>query len=116
VRYFPALLLLAGCALEPNGANPIAPPDGARAIWDSTQACSGRHGDFDQLRFYIVPDDELPGDAAKTFGQDIYLREKYRDHPMVLKHEMLHTLGFGDDHPARPFIDPCRATWESYDG
>jgi hypothetical protein len=113
---FPApLLLLAACSLEPDGAIPIDPPDGARAIWDSAQACTGRRGDFGELRFYVVPDGELPRNGAKTFGQDIYLREKYRDHPLVLKHEMIHALGI-HEHPYHPFVTPCKATWESYDG
>jgi hypothetical protein len=38
------------------------------------------------------------------------LADRYVEHPMVVKPEMIHALGV-KDHPARPFADPCHATW-----
>jgi hypothetical protein len=50
-----------------------------------------------------------------TRGHTILLVERYVERPMVVKHEMIHALGV-KDHPARPFADPCHATWATYTG
>ncbi len=107
-----ALALLTGCALEPNSDTPLAPKPWFRAQWDTAQACTGRHGRYEDLRFWQV--DELDGGtkAAKTFGKDIYVAKGYEKYPLVIKHEMIHALGI-HDHPFHPFVDPCHATWES---
>jgi len=119
-RAFPALLVLAacvGCAFEPEGAEPFTPPASYRVVWDSAQACTGRHGRFGALRFFVVPGDgfDTPDgrEAGRTSGTTIYLSEAYVDHPMVVKHEMIHALGV-HHHPAIPFETPCHATWASY--
>ena len=113
-------LLLAGCAFAPEDAQPFTPPAVYRAVWDSAQACTGRRGDFGQLRFFLVPGPYFDGpkgepDAGYTVGHDIYLAEAYLMHPMVVKHEMIHALGV-HKHPTRPFDEPCHARWESYEG
>lgn len=110
-------LWLFGCAFEPPGAEPFAPPAEYRALWDSAQACSGRRGDFAHLRFFVVPgySFDCPGGrcAGHTEGRTIWLAEDWHEHAMVVKHELIHALGVGD-HPYRPFTDPCHATWASY--
>lgn len=113
MRLFPALLLLAGCStFGPPDATQIDPPASWRTVWDSAQACSGLHGRFDDLRFYVVPKGEMPGVAGHTEGHDIYLREDWQESDFVVKHEMIHALGV-HHHPYHPFVDPCHATWES---
>jgi hypothetical protein len=129
MRAFLLVLLLAGCrgeTFEPGdlGAVRFTPPPSYRAMWARAQACSGRTGNFDRLRWWVVP-------AVSTFDYDteqphadgLYERNSHTitlagavlAHPMVVRHEMLHALGFGDDHPTVPFRDPCKATWGSWD-
>lgn len=116
---FLATSLLFACAFEPEGAIPYVPPPEYRVTWDSAQACTGRHRDYSRLRFWVVPGDGFyRGDealAGYTRFPNIYIAEGYLDHPMVVKHEMIHALGV-NGHPRVPFADPCHATWESYGG
>ena len=116
VAFLATSLLFAACAFAPEEAVPFTPPPEYRTIWDSAQACSGRHGDYDRLVFMLVPDAfDCPSGtcAGHTTGKTIYLAAGYTDHPMVVKHEMIHALGVSS-HPYHPFVDPCHATWESY--
>ena len=114
MKYLPALLLLAGCtAFEPNTTAPIRPTPEYRALWDSAQACTGLHGDFSQLRFFVVPAADMGDLAGHTEGRDIYLREGWEQNTLVVKHEMIHALGIHHHHPYHPFVNPCHATWES---
>lgn len=105
-----ALAILTGCAFEPTQDTPLTPRPWFRAQWDTAQTCTGLRGRYEDLRFWSVPD--LGGKAAKTFGKDIYIAEGYEKYPLVVKHEMIHALGI-HDHPYHPFVDPCKATWES---
>jgi hypothetical protein len=110
-------LWISGCAaFEPEGATPMVPPASYRAIWDSAQACTGRRGDFDRVRFYVVPDTfSYDGHTVAGLENDrgVYIAAPYLDHPLIVKHEMIHALGFGG-HPNHPFKDPCKATWDTY--
>jgi hypothetical protein len=110
------VVVMPGCAFEPEHAVPFPPPAEYRAIWGSAKDCTGRRGDFDRLRFYVVPETFKFDDAEAvgyTNGRDIYLTDEYRDHPMVVKHEMIHALGYSG-HP--PVFETCRATWASWEG
>lgn len=112
------LLALAatGCAFVPEDAEPFAPPPEYRQLWDSAQACTGRTGRFEELQWFVTPDNfECAGGirAGCTRGKTIILSALYKDHPMVVKHEMIHALGVRG-HPKVPFERPCKATWESY--
>ena len=129
MRPFILVALLVGCsgeAFEPAdlGAVRFTPPPSYRAMWARAEACSGRSGDFERLTWWVVP-------GVRTFDYDtdepradgLYERNRHTItlagavlmHPMVVRHEMLHALGFGGDHPDIPFRDPCRATWDSWD-
>ena len=124
-----AVLLLAACgpdALEPGGdlgAVRFEPPPSYRAMWAQAEACSGRRGSFERIRWWVVPAvetfeysaDEPYADGLYTGDGDITLAGSVLSHPMVVRHEMLHALGFGADHPPVPFREPCRATWDSWD-
>lgn len=114
-------LFLTSCAFEPAEDRPFTPPASYRAVFDSAQACTGRAGDFDYLRFFTMPgvSFESPNGgqvAAFTQGHTIWIAEAYTNHPLVVKHEMIHALGFPSGHPADPFESPCHATWSTYRG
>lgn len=122
-------LLLAACS-SPTGPR-YQPPAGAirytpsawyRTWWEETQACSGLNGRFDAVEWYVVPGVEsfshpagngrrLAGLAA---GRRIYLAEGKMQHPLVVRHEMLHVLLRRGGHPEVYFNDRCRLTWESW--
>jgi hypothetical protein len=118
-RLSPALLALAACAFEPTGGEPLNPPQEYRELWAEALACTGRVGDFTDLRFTVIEGDcfDTPKGCAAgwTDGNHITLASGWKDHPMIVKHEMIHTL-IGDGHPAVPFETPCKATWDSWDG
>jgi hypothetical protein len=111
-------LSLSGCAFEPEGGVPFDPPPSYREMWARAEACSGRTRAIELVRFYRLPghDFETPdGDAAGYGGSgEVWLAQDFLDHPMVVRHEMIHALGVGG-HPSHPFVDPCRATWSSWD-
>jgi hypothetical protein len=129
VRPLLAVLLLAACGpdgFEPGGdlgALRFDPPPSYREMWTRAQACSGVRGHFDRIRWWVVPGvdafeynaDEPYADGLWDSDGNITLAGGVLSHPMVVRHEMLHALGFGLDHPAVPFRDPCRATWDSWD-
>jgi hypothetical protein len=119
------LPLLTACSFEPGdlGAVRFDPPSSYGEMWARAENCSGRTGRFDRLRWWVVPGVELfeyedgqpRADGLYDSDGDITLAGGALAHPMVVRHEMLHALGFGRDHPAVPFRDPCRATWGSWD-
>ena len=92
-------------------------------MWARAETCSGVRGSFDRIRWWVVPGvetfeyspEEPYADGLWGSEGDITLAGGVLSHPMVVRHEMLHALGFGADHPSVPFADPCRATWGSWD-
>jgi hypothetical protein len=118
VRPHLAVLLLAACGpdgFEPGGdlgALRFDPPPSYREMWTRAEACSGRRGNFDRIRWWVVPGVETfeysPGqpyaDGLWGSAGDITLAGAVLSHPMVVRHEMLHALGFGVDHPRSPFV------------
>jgi hypothetical protein len=111
------LLLLAGCAFEPEGAEPFDPPATYRAIWLATEACAGRTRPFGELTFFVVPGGGFTTSSSRLAvghydgHHSIYLAGDYRDTEFVIRHEMLHALGF-TPHTPFPFVT-CHATWSS---
>lgn len=119
MRRLPVLLLLGSCAFAPPpDGEPFTPPAEYRAIWDSAQACSGLQGDFDEIRFYVVPGDGFECRSGMCAGHyrdgNIYLAEAWTMSAWVVKHEMIHALGIAE-HPDVPFKTPCNATWDTFD-
>lgn len=126
-RLFPILSLAflttcAACAaFQPEGAESITPPPSYRALYAEAEACTGRHGNFALVTWYVVPGAWF---RSPNGGRDaghweaphtIYLSAAYRDHPLVVKHEAIHDLLQRGGHPDPPFANPCKATWESFD-
>ncbi|HYC33364.1 MAG TPA: hypothetical protein VEB59_13820 [Gemmatimonadales bacterium] len=123
------LILLTACrgeTFEPEdlGAIRFTPPPSYRTMWARAEACSGRSGEFERLSWWVVPGVRTFDYAADEPRADgLYERNRHTitlagaalPHPMVVRHEMLHALGYGEEHPAVPFRDPCRATWDSWD-
>jgi hypothetical protein len=130
-RYAVPLLALAAIAcgegFDPSdfGAVRFEPPPSYRLEWARAQACSGRAGgDFDRLSWWVVPGvqtiDYDPNEPRAsgiyhTADHSITLAGAALESGRVVRHELLHALGFGADHPTVPFADPCRATWASRD-
>jgi hypothetical protein len=126
-----SLLLLAGLAglpslggcspYEPSDARPIDPPAGFVTWWQKTEDCSGRTGDFQRVRWFVVPGDmfECPGGECVGHWQDphhIYISEAWIDNELVVRHEMLHDLLGRPGHPNPPFGQGCPLTWATWGG
>jgi hypothetical protein len=109
----------------PAGAIEVPAPAVYREWHAKTESCSGRTGDFSTLKFYVVPGVETfsTPDGAKvgawvSQGESsrIVIAGMYQDHEMVVRHELLHSLLWEEDHPSEYFVNRCRLTWESWNG
>jgi hypothetical protein len=109
----------------PIGATEI-PVSASYQEWHSkTQACSGLSGDFSTIKFYVVPGvDSFPTSQGAKVGEwtskgginRIVIAGNYREHEMVVRHELLHALLRREGHPPEYFVDRCHLTWESWNG
>lgn len=105
--------ILAACSdlTAPNGAVPILPiPAEYRAWWSELEACSGKRGDIDAVRFYVVA--ALPhgriGQATIKSDQTVILFVRgHQNFDTPVKHEMMHALLRVGGHPAEYFAGPC---------
>ncbi len=115
-------LSLLGCErFAPEGATAFDPPPTYRVWWEKTEQCSGTQASFQRIRWYVVAGDGFgcPGGRCAGRWEDdhtIYLAETWRDHEMVVRHEMLHDLIGHAGHPAPPFGVPCPLTWSTWTG
>lgn len=109
----------------PVGAVEIAAPAVYQEWHAKTQSCSGRTGNFSTLKFYVVPGvDAFPTYGGAKVGEwvtdgsssRIVVAGNYRDHEMVVRHEILHSILKSDGHPPEYFVNRCRLTWESWNG
>lgn len=86
-------------------------------MWAEAQGCTQREGRFGAITFYVAEDLVSSGEVVAGHyeaGENaIYLLEGWEDHPMVVKHELIHALGV-EGHPHVPFDSPCKATWQTY--
>src|SRR3712207_6361615 len=91
------LAIVSGCGFDPEGDVPMEPPPVYREWWAKTEACSGRTGNFDRLRWVVVEGHSFPFSSGQGGG---HLRTDHHNHPagglvmdeMVVRHEMLHDL------------------------
>lgn len=114
-----ALVALTGCGFDPEGDAPLDPPPVYRVWWTKTEACSGRTGNFDRVRWSVVDGHSFPcssGECAGHWRTDhhIFLAGDWAMDEMVVRHEMLHDLIGRPGHPDPPFGDGCPLTWESW--
>jgi hypothetical protein len=126
-----ATILLAGCGLtEPNPGLPLgAEPMAATAEFDvwyaKTEACAGLSGSLQRVQWYVVKgvDTFDTGQGPKVgmwersgAGSVIVVAGNFRNHEMVIRHEMLHSLIGQSGHPAEYFVERCGLTWETWSG
>lgn len=128
-----ALPAILGACASPSGPSEIPLPAGAVEIaspavyreWHQrTERCSGLADDFSTMKFYVVPGVETfsTGDGHKV-GQwiqegsinKIIIAGNYRDHEMVVSHEMLHALIGKVGHPTEYFNQRCHLTWDTWE-
>jgi hypothetical protein len=121
--FWAAALMLAGsgCGFDPEGDQPFNPPPQFREWWTKTEACSGRTGNFDRLRWSIVEGPSFPCSSGQCAGHwttnhHIFLASKWADNEMVVRHEMLHDLLGRPGHPDPPFGIGCPLTWATWNG
>jgi hypothetical protein len=107
----------------PSGAVAISTPAAYQDWFRRTEACSGLSGDLSKVQFYVVPgvetfptsDGPQVGEwIGRSGGHQVVIAGNYRDHEMVIRHEMLHTLLKQSGHPLEYFVSRCRLTWESW--
>ncbi|MBA2626711.1 MAG: hypothetical protein H0U85_01750, partial [Gemmatimonadales bacterium] len=112
---------LTACGFELAGEAPLRPPSLYRQWWSDTEACSGRTGDFDRVRWFIVEGDGFDCPSGKCAGRwqephEIILAGDFQENELVVRHEMLHELLGRPGHPDPPFGVGCPLTWNSWNG
>jgi hypothetical protein len=115
------LAALTGCGFDPEGDVPLDPPPIYREWWAKTEACSGRTGNFERVRWSVIEGRSFPcssGECAGHWRTDhhIFLASDWVTDEMVVRHEMLHDLLGRGGHPDPPFGEGCPLTWESWKG
>lgn len=124
-----ALAVIGGCtpteptASEPLGAVPFTPP-AEYAVWfERTEQCAGLSGRFESIQWLVVPGVETFSTeqgqkvgmwTRKGESHTIVIAGNYRDHEMVVRHEMLHSLIGERGHPSQYFESRCHLTWETW--
>lgn len=85
-----------------------------RVWWEELEACSGLSGDFDAVRFYVLPDRSSFTVDGKTYwgywspqGNTITLAERWAMTEKLVKHEEMHALLQDTSHPAAYFNGAC---------
>jgi len=121
VRAAGLLLALSGCGFDPEGDIPLDPPPIYREWFAKTEACSGRTGDFDRLRWSVVEGHSFPCSSGECAGHwrtshHIFLAGDWVMDEMVVRHEMLHDILDRTGHPDPPFGQGCPLTWASWNG
>ena len=124
------LLTLAACELFspgvalPADAVPMTAPPVYRQWWVDTEGCSGLAGNYARVQWYVVPGATsfMTGDGEKvglwsssSEGVRIVVAGEYREHELVVRHEMLHALLDREGHPSEFFTNRCHLTWETWE-
>ena len=98
----------------PAGIVPFTPPVRFRLYWALTEACSGHTGDYDAVRWYIVPgvdsfdlEGQVVGAAWYGAGNKIVFADGQQIFSGLVRHEMLHALIRVPGHPRDQFLDRC---------
>jgi hypothetical protein len=117
---WPILALALACnevTALPPGSRLFVPPPEYRLWWNLTEACSGLHGSFSSVDWYVVPGTtDLPGTHGEYQGEwfaqgnRISLASAEQFNGSLVRHEMLHALLGVDGHPRSEFLDRCAGT------
>lgn len=99
----------------PHGAQRFTAPAQYRAWWALTEACSGLHGDFNAVTWYVVPHaDSFSLEGASVNGvwyggrpNRIVLGDSVKFVGSLVRHEMLHALLQVVGHPRQQFLGNC---------
>jgi hypothetical protein len=110
---------LPACGFEPAGSQSWEPPAIYREWWAATEACSGLSGDFDRVEWMVVPGESFECGSGQCVGHwdpdhKIFLADQWKEHEMVVRHEMLHDLMRRSGHPNPPFGHGCPLTWDTW--
>ena len=122
MRYLSVILLTLACSAAPIApqvplnAEMMTPPEIYRDWWRGAEACAGVTGDFDQIRWWIVPgyswvltrnnySMEING---LQYRDNIYVAAFWASDKALVTHEILHALGFV--HPDG-ILDPMDYPW-----
>lgn len=118
------VVLFGTCAFSPGeDAQPWTPPEHYREIWDSAQACTGKHGDYDRitwLRFEGRAFECRKKGGPTAIGcwagpHTIIIASDWANIDWVPKHEMIHDLtGLthdGGDRDRLIWGKRCHAMW-----
>jgi hypothetical protein len=113
------LIGMSGCGFDPEGDQPLDPPAVYREWFAKTEACSGRTGNFDRLRWSVVEGPSFSCSSGQCAGHwatnhHIFLASKWAMDEMVVRHEMLHDLLGRPGHPDPPFGIGCPLTWATW--
>lgn len=101
----------------PPGAISFEAPEVYAWWWSATEACSGLRGSLRSVSWYVVPGAQsIPSaDGRPVAGMwyrqsnRIVLAEEARYFGDLVRHEMLHALLQGGDHPREQFVQRCAA-------
>ena len=126
---FLVLTVVAGCtptepsSTLPEGAIEIDPPLEYAVWFERTERCASLSGRITAIQFYIIPGvDTFETDQGQKVGMwsrrgdhhTIIVAGNYRNHEMVVRHEMLHSLIGQSGHPEQYFAERCSLTWETW--
>lgn len=105
---------------QPEG-EPLPAPEAYRTWWRETEACAGRTGNFERVRWFVREGSDFACPTGRCVGRwesghRIYVARRWQHHPLVIRHEMLHAILGTGDHPAEHFVTRCGLTWESWKG
>lgn len=96
---------------------PFAPPDRYAVWYAEMEACVGRRGNYDKVRWFVLDSTIAARHAMYGVWQPphgIYLALPAVASEAVVRHEMVHDL-IGAGHPVPPF-DACAPRWPSLRG
>jgi hypothetical protein len=90
------------------------PPPEYASWWQLTERCSGREGEFRNVRWLVVPDStyfDVEGETVQGAyypdGDRIVLAHGWMKNGQLVRHEMLHALLNVPGHPRDEFLGAC---------
>lgn len=113
MRTLALALALAGCTthiVDVVDAVPFDPPQMYREWYNRAAQCVGTTGDFDRVRWFVVPGDTWFDDwvGREIAGRwvpphNIYIADGERDWEWIVRHESIHDQLQDGAHPTPPF-------------